>query len=167
MSELLIPGVMERIRPLDAGAMRAARHRQRSLTKPPGSLGRLEALSVQLAGIFAGAIPLPMQKTVIVAAGDHGVVAQGVTEYPQDVTAQMVLNFLRGGAAINVLARHSGASVLVVDAGVVAELPAHPDLYSLRLGAGTGDIAAGPAMPLEQAQRAVLAGAHLAKAQAE
>ena len=167
MSELSLPQLLDRIRPLDAGAMRAARSRQRSLTKPPGSLGRLEALSVQLAGIFAGAIPLPMHKTVIVAAGDHGVVAEGVTGYPQDVTAQMVLNFLRGGAAINALARHAGASVLVVDAGVATELPTHPDLHRLRLGAGTGNIARGPAMPPEQAQRAVLAGARLAMAQAE
>jgi nicotinate-nucleotide--dimethylbenzimidazole phosphoribosyltransferase len=167
MSELSLPQLLDRIRPLDAGAMRVARSRQRGLTKPAGSLGRLEELSVRLAGIFAGAIPLPMQKTVIVAAGDHGVVAEGVTEYPQDVTAQMVLNFLRGGAAINALARHAGASVLVVDAGVAVELPAHPDLHRLRLGAGTGNIAVGPAMSPEQAQRAVLTGAQLAMAQAE
>ena len=167
MSELSLPQVLDRIRPLDAGAMRRARRRQRELTKPPGSLGRLEALSVQLAGVFAGSIPLPMEKAVIVAAGDHGVVAEGVTGYPQDVTAQMVLNFLRGGAAINALARHAGVRVLVVDAGVAAELPDHPDLHRLRLGAGTGNIADGPAMSPEQAQCAVLAGARLAMAQAE
>jgi nicotinate-nucleotide--dimethylbenzimidazole phosphoribosyltransferase len=93
-----------------------------------------------------------------VAAGDHGVTARGVSPYPAEVTAQMVANFLRGGAAINVLADHAGARVRVVDAGVRGETPEHPDLLRLRLGAGTADIVEGPAMPRALAKRAVAAG---------
>src|SRR5581483_3854787 len=109
------------VRPLDQTAMEEARARQDRLTKPRGALGRLEALSVQLAGI-AGACPAPVPAPAAVAvfAADHGVVAEGVTPWPQEVTAQMVANFVSGGAAINVLARAVGASVTVVDVGVAA-----------------------------------------------
>ncbi len=159
--------VLARIEPLDEAAMRRARQRQRRLTKPPGSLGRLEALSVRLAGIFGGPMPLPAAKVVVVAAADHGVVAEGVTDYPQEVTGQMVMNFLGGGAAINVLARHAGVSVVVVDAGVAAELPDHPQLVRLHLSPGTRNMADGPAMSMQQAQQSVLAGMRLAALQAD
>ncbi|MYE39669.1 MAG: nicotinate-nucleotide--dimethylbenzimidazole phosphoribosyltransferase, partial [Chloroflexi bacterium] len=99
---------VERIRPADADAMARAEARQQNLTKPPGSLGRLEEVSIRLAGIYGTERPAIGGKAVIVAAGDHGVVAQGVTGYPQEVTAQMVLNFLSGGAAISVMSRHLG-----------------------------------------------------------
>lgn len=133
------------------------------MTKPPGSLGRLEELSLQLAGIFGTERPVLRGKTVIVAAGDHGVVAQGVSGYPQQVTAQMLLNFLAGGAAINVLARRSGVDLVIVDAGVATELPAHPDLRVVGAGRATADITLGPAMTREQAKVCVSAGIRLAR----
>ncbi len=153
---------LARIRPADSEAKRAAALRQERLTKPPGSLGRLEELSIQLAGIFGTERPAPRGKTVIVAAADHGVVAQGVTGYPQAVTAQMVLNFLAGGAAINVMARKAGVDLVIVDAGVAAPLPEHPGLRVLGIGRGTADITQGPAMTREQAQACVDAGVGLA-----
>ena len=159
--------VIASIEPADAGAMRRALSRQRNLTKPPGSLGRLEDVSVQLAGIFGSERPMIHGKAVIVAAGDHGVVAQGVTGYPQEVTAQMVLNFLSGGAAVSVMARRVGARQIIVDAGVAADLPEHPELRSVRIGRGTADISEGPAMSREQAEQSVLAGVGIAVEAAE
>ena len=155
--------VLERIRPADSAAMRRAEARHLTLTKPPGSLGRLEDVSVRLAGIFGVERPVIRGKAVIVAAGDHGVVAQGVTGYPQAVTAQMALNFLGGGAAISVMSRLGDVRQIVVDAGIAGdELPDHPDLRRLRIGYGTGDISRGPAMSRGQAIRCVEAGANLA-----
>ena len=154
-------------RPADAEAMRAAVARQAALTKPPGSLGRLEELSVQIAGIQGTEQPVIRGKRIIVAAGDHGVVARGVTAYPQEVTAQMVMNFLSGGAAINVLARHAGVELVIVDAGVAAPLPEHADLRVLGVGRGTGDITAGPAMTRLQAEACVAFGVGLALEAAE
>jgi nicotinate-nucleotide--dimethylbenzimidazole phosphoribosyltransferase len=153
--------IIAKIKPLDDAAMQAARLRQDRLTKPQGSLGRLEELSIQVAGITANPIPKLAHKVVTVMAGDHGVVAEGVSAYPQDVTPQMVLNFLRGGAAINALARHVGARVVVVDMGVAAELPAHPGLIVRKVAHGTGNIARGPAMTRQQAVQAVEAGAEV------
>ena len=159
--------VIASIQPADGAAMRRALSRQRNLTKPPGSLGRLEDVSVQLAGIFGTERPTIRGKSVIVAAGDHGVVAQGVTGYPQEVTAQMVLNFLSGGAAVSVLSRRVGAREIIVDAGVAADLPDHPELRSVRIGKGTADISKGPAMSREQAEQCVLAGIDIAVEAAE
>jgi nicotinate-nucleotide--dimethylbenzimidazole phosphoribosyltransferase len=102
---------------------------------------------------------------IITMAGDHGVVAEGVSAYPQEVTRQMVLNFLRGGAAINVLARHVGARIVVVDMGVAGDLPEHPALVSRKIARGTANIAVGPAMTRAQALQAVLAGAEIVEAQ--
>ena len=155
------------IGPADLQARRAAKLRQQSLTKPPGSLGRLEELSVQLAGIFGPDRPAPRGKTLIVAAGDHGVAAQGVTAYPQEVTAQMVLNFLSGGAAVNAMARHADVDLIIVDAGVASPLPDHPDLRAVRLGRGTADMTQGLAMTREQAEACVSAGVELALEAAE
>ncbi len=139
----LIDETLAQIAPLDEEAMAAARARQDTLTKPQGSLGRLEDLSVVLAGIFGQPIPRIRRKAVILAAGDHGVVAEGVSAYPQEVTPQMVLNFLRGGAAINVLARHAGANIVILDAGVASDLEPHPVLRSVKIGRGTANMAAG------------------------
>lgn len=150
--------VLQAIKPLDESAMAAARSRQDALTKPRGSLGRLEDLSVQLAGIQGKPIPQIKHKAIITMAGDHGVVAEKVGNWPQEVTAQMVYNFLRGGAGINVLARHTGARVVVVDIGVATELEPHPQLLSRKMASGTKNIALGPAMTREQAIKALETG---------
>jgi len=142
--------------------MSRAEVRQRSLTKPPGSLGHLEELSIRLAGIYGSERPTIGAAAVVVAAADHGVVSQNVTGYPPEVTAQMVLNFLGGGAAVSVLCRTLGVRQVIVDAGIAAELPAHRDLRSLKIAPGTADISAGPAMTGGQAQRCVEAGIALA-----
>ena len=159
--------VLDRIGPLDRRAMAEARRRQDTLTKPPGSLGRLEEISVHLAGILGNPVPRIDRKVVVLAAGDHGVVAEGVSAYPQDVTPQMVLNFLEGCAGINVLARHVGTEVVLVDAGVDADLPPHPDLRSVKLARGTDNIARGPAMSRAQAVRIVEEGIRIATEQVE
>lgn len=146
------------IQPLDAQAMAAARAHQDDLTKPPGSLGRLEELAIQLAGIRGrDGVPLG-EAAVLVCAADHGVTASGVSAYPPEVTPQMVLNFLAGGAAINVLARQLGARVVVLDAGVAADLPTHPSLLSRKVRRGTGNITVEPAMSRDEAVAAVEAG---------
>ena len=163
MTNAALSNILDGIRPADAAAMRRAQQRQRNLTKPPGSLGILEDISVQLAGIFGSERPQIGGKAVIVAAADHGVVAQGVSGYPQAVTAQMALNFLSGGAAVSVLAKQLGARQIIVDAGIAAALPEHPELRSIRIGSGTADIAQGPAMSRAQAEECVLAGAALAQ----
>ena len=146
------------IGPLDGEAMAAARARQDQLTKPRGSLGQLEGLTIQLAGIRREAIPHISQKVIVTMAGDHGVVAEGVSAYPPEVTAQMVYNFLQGGAGISVLAKHIGARVVVVDMGVSATLKPSPGLVSKRVAPGTANMARGPAMSREQALQAVRAG---------
>ncbi len=160
-----LPSIISKITPLDEKAMQAARDRQNILTKPQGSLGRLEDLSLQLAGISGTAIPSIRNKVIITMAGDHGVVADGVSAYPQEVTYQMVLNFLNGGAAINVLAREIGARVIVVDMGVAAQLEPRPGLISKKIGPGTGNIARGPAMTIQQAEEFVLAGIEIVEAE--
>lgn len=153
-----ISEIIKQIGPLDKAGGEAARLRQDSLTKPLGSLGRLEELSIQLAGIKGQPIPRVPKKAVVVMAADHGVVAEGIGLYPQEVTAQMVLNFLNGGAAINVLARLAGARVTVVDMGVTGNLPPHPGLISRKIAPGTRSMARGPAMSREQADQAVKTG---------
>jgi len=153
----------EAVAPLDAAAMADATALQSRLTKPAGALGALETLGIRLAGI-AGCCPppIPAPAAVAVFAGDHGVVARGVTPWPQEVTAQMVANFCAGGAAINVLARQAGASVIVVDVGVAAPLEDHPALLRRRIRAGTGDITTGPAMTVAEATAALDVGAAVA-----
>lgn len=151
--------MIERIDPLNETVMAAARSRQDQLTKPRGSLGRLESLSVQLAAILGNSQPQIEHKVIVTMAGDHGVVAEGVSAYPQEVTPQMVLNFLRGGAAINVLGRHVGARVVIVDMGVAATMPPHPALIDKKVAPGTANIAIGPAMSRAQAVQALLNGA--------
>ena len=154
----LLDQTIQAIRPLDRDAMDTARARQNNLTKPPGSLGRLESISVQVAGITSQVRPVLEDKVIITCAGDHGVVAQGVSAFPQEVTPQMVHNFLNGGAAINVLARHVGARVVVVDAGVAADFDSQPGLVIKKVAHGTDDMTQGPAMTQEQAVQSIEAG---------
>ena len=142
----MLQNIIARIQGLDEAAMAAARARQNMLTKPAGSLGRLEELSVQLAGITGKEMPTIKDKAIITMAGDHGVVAEGVSAFPQEVTPQMVLNFLHGGAAINVLARHVGARITIVDMGVAADMQAHPSLVVKKVAHGTANMTVGPAM---------------------
>ncbi|HHY38185.1 MAG TPA: nicotinate-nucleotide--dimethylbenzimidazole phosphoribosyltransferase [Clostridia bacterium] len=159
---MYVETVRKRIGPLHEDAMRAARRRLDSLTKPRGSLGVLEDLAVTLAGIVGEPIPKLSHKVVLVMAGDHGVARDGLTGYPQEVTAQMVRNFLRGGAAINVLSRLAGAEVRVVDVGVACDME-EPGLISMKIVRGTENIAKAPAMSETDASRCILAGAIAAR----
>ena len=143
--------------------MGQAASRQERLTKPAGSLGRLEELSVRLAGM-TGRLDPPLRDAVIFTlAADHGVSTESVSAYPREVTAQMVLNFLRGGAAINVLAREVGARVVISDVGVDAEFPQHPALRSNKVRLGTGNITQGPAMTIAEAESATAVGRQLVR----
>jgi nicotinate-nucleotide--dimethylbenzimidazole phosphoribosyltransferase len=136
-----------------------ARRAYDAKTKPRGSLGRLEELGCRIVGI-RGFVPERLESVIVVAAADHGVAAEGVSAYPQEVTWQMVANFAAGGAAINVLARRAGARLLVVDAGV-AEPFEHELVRPVRIGPGTANIATGPAMSVAQAESALQAGGDL------
>src|SRR3990172_73734 len=133
--------IVSRIRPLDQKAMQAARERQDNLTKPAGSLGRLEELSIKVAGITGNPRPVIRHRAIITMAADHGVVAEGVSAYPAEVTPQMVYNFVRGGAAINVLARQAGARVVVVDIGVATDLESHSHIINKKIAYGTQNMA--------------------------
>jgi nicotinate-nucleotide--dimethylbenzimidazole phosphoribosyltransferase len=155
--------LLEAIGAPGAEAAEAARRHLDALTKPPGSLGRLEDLAVRLATLRGGA-PRVERPVVFVFAGDHGVVAEGVSAYPQIVTAQMVENFLRGGAAINVLARQAAARVIVADFGVANPLQASADLVRCAVAAGTANMARTAAMTRAQALAAIESGAGLAEA---
>ncbi|MET8253095.1 nicotinate-nucleotide--dimethylbenzimidazole phosphoribosyltransferase [Micromonospora sp. NPDC005197] len=161
------------IRPLDEAAMAAARELHGRLTKPPGSLGLLEDLSVRLAGL-AGACPPPLPEPAAVAifAGDHGVHAQGVSPWPQEVTGQMIGNFLAGGAVVNAFARQAGASVTVVDVGVATPLPvpeasgpadpSAPRLVTASVRRGTRDLTVTAALTRDEALAAVRTGIRIA-----
>jgi len=158
--------IIKQIQPLDKAAMQSALARQNMLTKPQGSLGRLEELSIQLAGMMANPLPSVERKAVIVMAGDHGVALDGVSAYPPEVTSQMVLNFLHGGAAINVLARQAGARVVVVDMGVASEIEdASGKLIRRKIGLGTANLAKGPAMTRAQAEESIQSGIEIAEAE--
>ncbi|WP_427923608.1 nicotinate-nucleotide--dimethylbenzimidazole phosphoribosyltransferase [Streptomyces sp. cg40] len=152
------------IRPLDAKALGEAWERQKRMTKPPGSLGMLEIISAQLSGLSRQCPPpIPEPAAVAIFAGDHGVHAQGVTPWPQEVTAQMVANFLGGGAVCNAFASQVGAEVCVVDVGVASELPATPGLLPRKVRAGTSDMTTGPAMSREEAKQAIEVGIETAR----
>ena len=150
--------------PPDAEAMAAAAERQDRMTKPRGSLGVLEDVSVRLAGL-AGSCPPPLPEPACVAvfAADHGVHAQGVSPWPQEVTAQMVANFLAGGAVVNAFAAQAGAEVTVVDVGVAADLEPVPGLLPRKIARGTADFTEGPAMTRDQAVAALVTGAEIAR----
>jgi nicotinate-nucleotide--dimethylbenzimidazole phosphoribosyltransferase len=144
----------------------AARQRLDSLTKPRGSLGRLEELAVRLVVITGNPMPRLDAPVIFTLAADHGVAAEGVSAYPQAVTAQMVENFARGGAAVNVLARHVGARVVVANFGVASQLGEHAGILSRSIGPGTRSITKGPAMTRDEAIRAIVEGAALVDAAA-
>ncbi|MFD9287842.1 nicotinate-nucleotide--dimethylbenzimidazole phosphoribosyltransferase [Streptomyces sp. NPDC060030] len=152
------------IRPLDAKALGEAWERQKRMTKPAGALGMLEIISAQLSGLSRLCPPpVPEPAAVAIFAGDHGVHAQGVTAWPQEVTAQMVANFLGGGAVCNAFAAQVGAEVCVVDVGVAAELPATPGLLPRKVRPGTADFTTGPALTREEVLAAIEVGIETAR----
>ena len=153
-----ISQLIPKIAPVDISHAASAQERLDSLTKPPGSLGRIEEFASALVSIFGGRAPAALEKKVFVFAGDHGVTAEGVSAYPAEVTTQMVLNFLRGGAAINVLARHADTEVVVVDAGVKNHVPQSDGLVLKKAVRGTRNMVLGPAMTGEEAAASVAAG---------
>jgi nicotinate-nucleotide--dimethylbenzimidazole phosphoribosyltransferase len=161
----LLARTLQQIRPPCREAMEAAQARQNELTKPRGSLGRLEELSIKIAGIKGEIVRGFQHKAIIVMAADHGVVEEGVTFYPQEVTRQMVYNFLAGGAAINVLARYIGARVIVVDMGVAGGCEPHPNLVCKMIEFGTKNMTKGPAMTRQQAVDAIEAGIEVVEAE--
>jgi nicotinate-nucleotide--dimethylbenzimidazole phosphoribosyltransferase len=166
-----LQATIDRIGPLDEAARVATVEHLDQLTKPRGSLGRLEELAIQLAGITGELAPTFDRRAIVVATADHGVTAQGVSAYPSEVTAQMVANFVAGGAAINVLARMAHAEVLVVDVGVAsadsvqASAPSQAGgrLLTRRIRPGTADLSVGPAMSRDEAIAAVDVGLDIAR----
>ncbi len=154
----LLQATIARIEPVDENARAAARARQDSLTKPPGSLGRLEELAVQVAAITGRATPTIEERLVFTFCGDHGVVAEGVSAFPGEVTPQMVRNFTQGGAAINVLARWAGARSVVVDVGVAVPLEDCPGVLPRKVRPGTANLAQGPALTRAEAVAALEVG---------
>jgi len=150
------------IRPLKKEFFGKAQARLDMLTKPQGSLGYLEEIAKQYVAIVENLNPKIENKIIYVFAGDHGVVTEGVSAYPKEVTPQMVYNFLRGGAGINVLARHVGAKVVVIDIGVDQDFSSMEGLVIRKVARGTGNIASGPAMSREQALQALFVGLEMA-----
>lgn len=152
------PWWLQACKSIDGQALEQATFRQQQLTKPAGSLGRLESVAVQLAGLQGQVKPSVERLWIAIFAGDHGVVAEGVSAYPQAVTGQMLLNFVSGGAAISVLARQLGASLEVVDLGTVTPSLDLPGVWHLNIGPGTANFAQGPAMTPSQGEQALHAG---------
>lgn len=160
----LLSETVASIRPLDAKALGEAWERQKRMTKPAGALGMLEIISAQLAGLSRVCPPpIPEPAAVAIFAGDHGVHAQGVTPWPQEVTTQMVANFLGGGAVCNAFANQVGAEVCVIDVGVAGDLPATPGLLPRKVRPGTADLSTGPAMTREEAIAAIEVGIETAR----
>ncbi len=149
---------LEKIKAVDKSTYEITQKRLDNLTKPKDSLGRLEEFAKRIVAITGKENPTLSRKIIITMAGDHGVTEEGISAYPREVTAQMVYNFLRGGAGINVLANHVGAKVVVVDMGVAEELKYHPDLIVKKIARGTCNFTKGPAMTKEQAIRSLEAG---------
>ncbi|MCL2475344.1 MAG: nicotinate-nucleotide--dimethylbenzimidazole phosphoribosyltransferase, partial [Chloroflexi bacterium] len=157
----LLNETLVKIKPLDKEAMDQAFKRQESLTKPAGSLGRLEDISIQLAGIQGRAIPKINKKAIITIAGDHAVASEGFHNWPQEVTIQMIMNIATGGAGVNALASHAGIQVIPVDMGVMSELPQNMGIINKKIGYGAKNIIKGPAMTREEAVAAIEAGIQL------
>jgi nicotinate-nucleotide--dimethylbenzimidazole phosphoribosyltransferase len=162
----MIDTTIYRITPPTQDWLDRAAARQLQLTKPPGSLGELETIANRLAAIRQTLSPSVSRQRIYVVAADHGVAAEGVSAYPREVTAQMVYNFLRGGAAINVMARHGGIEVNVVDAGVDADLDDAPGLIQAKVVRGTANFTRGPAMTRDEAIQSIEIGIGLARAAA-
>ncbi|KMP12329.1 nicotinate-nucleotide--dimethylbenzimidazole phosphoribosyltransferase [Candidatus Nitromaritima sp. SCGC AAA799-C22] len=161
-----LKNLMESIEPVSGKELRRAQARLDSLTKPPGSLGRLEELARHYAAIKGTESPPLRGKSIFVFAADHGVTAEGVSAYPADVTRQMVGNFLSGGAAINVLSRNAGIEVVVVDMGVNDDIFPCPGLIDKKIAPGTRSMVRGPAMTRQQAEESIQAGVELARSAA-
>jgi nicotinate-nucleotide--dimethylbenzimidazole phosphoribosyltransferase len=159
--DALLARTISAVGPLDGAAMEAAAARQLLLTKPTNALGRLETLSIQLAGIAGRPTPVFPDKVVAVMAADHGVTAEGVSAYPAEVTPGMVANFAAGGAAINVIGRHVGARVIVTDVGVNADISALQGVRHRKIRMGTANMAQGPAMTRQEALQAIAIGIEL------
>ncbi len=154
---------LDMIKPANSKAIEEAQKHLDNLTKPPGSLGVLEDIAKKIAGI-TGEVKTPLpRKTCILLAGDHGVTDEGVSAFPKEVTPQMVMNFLNGGAAMSVLSRHVGAELIVVDIGVASDLPDHPMLIKNKIAYGTANMAKGPAMTREEAIEAIEVGIEIAE----
>jgi nicotinate-nucleotide--dimethylbenzimidazole phosphoribosyltransferase len=161
----LIDKTLQKITPADSASRAAAHARMERLTMPTWALGRLLDLAEDLSGITGSIKPPVKRKTVVTMAGDHGVVEEGVSKYPQEVTVQMIHNFVAGGAGINVLARQAGAKVVIVDMGVkgdISSLVKKGEIISRSIGRGTKNIAKGPAMTRDEAIRSIEAGIELA-----
>lgn len=150
--------VAKKIRRLDGKLLEKTQSRLDNLTKPLGSLGRLEGLAKQIVGITGNENPGFKNKVIFTLAADHGVTEEGISAYPKEVTAQMVYNFLAGGAGINVLANHVGARVVIVDMGVASDLRPNPRLVIKKIAYGSKNMARGPAMSRNQAIKAISAG---------
>jgi nicotinate-nucleotide--dimethylbenzimidazole phosphoribosyltransferase len=158
---MTLQDILKRIKPVDESRTAAIQARLDDLTKPQGSLGRLEELARRYCLITGKDRPQLRNKTIFTFAGDHGVAGEGVSAYPKEVTPQMVYNFLRGGAGVNVLAKQAGARVIVVDIGVDHEFEPAEGLEIRKIGRGTRNMAVGPAMTRDEAERAVLAGVEI------
>jgi nicotinate-nucleotide--dimethylbenzimidazole phosphoribosyltransferase len=156
-----IKEIISKIKPIDKEAMKKARERLDSLTKPLGSLGKLEEIAERISGIRGQLTPVIKQKVIFTLAGDHGVVVEGVSAYPAEVTPQMVYNFVKGGAGINVLAKHVGTRVVVVDMGVAVDLKPFPGIVNKKVAHGTKNMAKGPAMSYKQAIQSIKTGIEL------
>ncbi|MCG2761657.1 MAG: nicotinate-nucleotide--dimethylbenzimidazole phosphoribosyltransferase [Candidatus Atribacteria bacterium] len=153
-----IAKIIQNIKPINFKLMEKAQEKLDNLTKPQGSLGQLEDFARRIVGISGTLFPVIKRKVIFVMAGDHGVVEEGVSAYPQEVTFQMVYNFIRGGAGINVLARHMGAEIVVVDMGVAKDFPLEESITRKKIAYGTSNMAKGPAMSKDEAERAIIAG---------
>lgn len=166
-NDIRLEEIISEIHPIDGSWVQKARERTDQLVMPARALGRLHDISERLCGIQKTLKPSVGRKTVLIMAGDHGVVAEGVSAYPQEVTGEMIKTFLGGGAGINAVSRHAGAEVFVVDMGIIPDLD--PDsidgrdrLFVRKVGKGTENLAKGPAMTHKEAQEAILTGFELA-----
>ncbi|MFZ2950555.1 MAG: nicotinate-nucleotide--dimethylbenzimidazole phosphoribosyltransferase [Desulfuromonadaceae bacterium] len=159
----IIKATLERIKPVNPDLLQQAQARLDNKTKPPGSLGRLEEFARRMAAISGTEEPDLSKKVIFTFAGDHGIVEEGVSLYPKEVTSQMVFNFLAGGAGVNVLARHSGAEVRVVDVGVDYDFAATPGMLHRKVARGTRNFAKGPAMTRDEMLAAMQVGIDLAE----
>ncbi|MEK6527865.1 MAG: nicotinate-nucleotide--dimethylbenzimidazole phosphoribosyltransferase [Nitrospirota bacterium] len=162
---LLLQDTMQKIKGPNYSLAQEVQKRLDNLTKPQGSLGRLEEIAKQIVVVTGNLRPQLKNKVIFTMAADHGVVTEGVSAFPKEVTPQMVYNFIRGGAAINVLARHVGAKVIIVDMGVAVDLDKHPELIVKKIGYGTKNMTEGPAMSKEEAVASIEAGIEVFEAE--
>ncbi len=154
------------IEPISSQLTAALQHKIDQKTKPPGALGALERIALKIGRIQNTLTPTLKLPTIMIFAGDHGIAKEGVSPYPQEVTQQMVMNFLNGGAAINVFSRQHGICLRIVDAGVNHQFAPHPDLTDVKIGFGTRNVLTKPAMTSEQCQAAIQQGALLVRREA-